>query len=53
MKFTLAVPVAATLAAVANAQLFPDCVHGPLANTTVCDVNASMSPMSSPLSSHH
>lgn len=30
----LAVPVAA--------DLFPDCVHGPLANNTVCDPSASV-----------
>ena len=38
-----AIATLASLAAVSDAQgLFPDCVHGPLANTTVCNVNASM-----------
>lgn len=32
----------ASLTAVASAQLFPDCVNGPLANNSVCDVTKSM-----------
>jgi len=44
MKTSTIVPTLATLAAVSDAQgLFPDCAHGPLANTTVCNPNASMS----------
>lgn len=43
MKASTLVPTLATLAAVSEAQgLFPDCVNGPLANTTVCNPNASM-----------
>lgn len=34
--------VLASLTAVASAQLFPDCVNGPLANNSVCDVTKSM-----------
>lgn len=32
----------ALLAAPAVADLFPDCVNGPLSNNTVCDTNASV-----------
>ncbi|KIW84728.1 hypothetical protein Z517_00116 [Fonsecaea pedrosoi CBS 271.37] len=32
----------ALLAVPAAADLFPDCVHGPLANNTVCDTSASV-----------
>ena len=31
-----------TLGSLVQAQLFPDCVNGPLANNTVCNTNASV-----------
>lgn len=35
--------ILALLAGPAAADLFPDCVNGPLANNTVCDASASVS----------
>ena len=32
----------AILATLATADLFPDCVNGPLSNNTVCDTSASV-----------
>lgn len=44
MKTSTILP-AAIIAGVAHAGIFPDCVNGPLANTTVCNPNACKKPV--------